>query len=81
MNTLNFCQKAFVEKLVKSYGYRVQDTYKEIARKIGGMSYGTVRNHLLRLEKLEYIQIENRGKYHQVYNLNADKIKEIFNER
>jgi DNA-binding transcriptional ArsR family regulator len=67
-------QKLFLKEVVKKYGYTVCDTYKGIAQKVNGISYGTVRNHLLALEAAKVLKIENKGKYNQIYYLSKDKV-------
>jgi Fe2+ or Zn2+ uptake regulation protein len=73
-------QEVFLRKLVRVYGYTAKDTYKEMAVKIGNICYGTVRNHLLALEEAKVLKIENKGKYHQTYHLNRNKVKTILND-
>jgi len=72
-------QEVFLRKVVKIYGYTAKDTYKDIAAKIGGICYSSVRNHLLALEDAKLLKIENKGKYHQTYHLNKNKVEAIFN--
>jgi hypothetical protein len=79
MKQLNFTRKSFLKELVKTYGYTVQDTYKEIACKIGGVCYCTARNYLLNFEKIGILTIENKGKYNQAYYLDKDKVDRIIN--
>ena len=69
MKDLNFYQRAFMMALIEKYGYIVQATLKEMAQSIGGTSYTSVRNYLLELEKIGYIEIENKGKRCQTYHL------------
>jgi phage anti-repressor protein len=73
-------QKLFLREVVKKYGYTIRDTYKGIAQKVNGISYGTVRNHLLALEAAKVLKIENKGKYYQIYYMDKDKVNKIINE-
>lgn len=73
-------QKLFLKEMVKKYGYTIQDTYKGIAQTVNGISYGTVRNHLLALEVAKVLKIENKGKYNQAYYLDKDKVNKIIND-
>ena len=79
MEKLNFHQRAFVMALIEKYGYTVQATLKEIAQEIGNISYSSVRNYLLALETTKLLKIENKGKYHQAYHLDKNKVEAIFN--
>jgi DNA-binding transcriptional ArsR family regulator len=62
------------------YGYTIRDTYKGMVQKLKGLSYGTVRNHLLALEAAKVLKIENKGKYNQAYYLDKDKVDKIIND-
>jgi len=73
-------QEVFLRNLVKIYGYTAKDTYKEMSVKISGISYSSVRNHLLALEAAEVLKIENKGRYHQTYHLDKDKVNEALND-
>jgi predicted ArsR family transcriptional regulator len=73
-------QKLFLRELVKMYGYIIQETYKDMAKKLGGINYGTVRNHLLALEAIGVLKIENKSKYNQVYYLDRKKADRIMND-
>ena len=73
-------QEVFLRRLVKIYGYTAKDTYKEMSVKISGISYSSVRNHLLALEAAEVLKIENKGKYNQTYRLDKDKAERILND-
>jgi DNA-binding transcriptional ArsR family regulator len=72
-------QKLFLRELVKMYGYIIQETYKDMAQKLGGINYGTVRNHLIALEAAKVLKIENKSKYNQVYHLDRKKVTRIIN--
>lgn len=78
LNGIDFPQLGFFIWLYCTYGMYVKGTYKEIAKLTNNLSYGTVRNYLLLLEKVNYLQIENKGKWHQMYCLNADVVNLIF---
>lgn len=77
LNGVDFPQFGFFVWLYGTYGMDVKGTYKEIAKLTNRLSYGTVRNYLLALEKANYLQIENKGKWHQIYCLNADVVNLI----
>ena len=72
--------EVFLRKLVKIYGYTAKDTYKDMAVKISGIGYSSVRNHLLALEAAKVLKIENKGKYHQTYYLDKTLIEKLMNE-
>jgi hypothetical protein len=77
---LGFPQLGFFAWLYGMYGAHVQGTYEQISNTTGGrLSLSAVRVYLLALEQAGYLSIENRGKWHQVYNLNTDKLKSLFN--
>ena len=73
-------QEVFLRRLVKIYGYTAKDTYKDMAVKISGISYSSVRNYLLALEAAKVLKIESKGKYHQTYHLDKDKAERILND-
>ena len=78
MNGIDFAQFGFFVWLFCTYGIFIKGTYKEIAKLTNSLSYGTVRNYLLALEKANYLQVKNKGKWHQIYSLNVNMVNLIF---
>jgi DNA-binding transcriptional ArsR family regulator len=79
MEKLKFSRKCFLKELVKAYGYTVEDTYKGIVCKIGGVCYTSVRNYLSSFKEMGILTIERKYNY-QIYYLDKDKVNKIINE-
>lgn len=67
----------FLKWFIMTYGYESKRTYRQIASDTGRICFMTVKHHLVNLEKMGVLQIENKGTRHQVLHIlkgNADKM-------
>lgn len=67
----------FLKWFVTTYGYESKRTYRQIAADTGRICFMTVKHHLVNLEKMGALQIENKGTRHQVLHIlkeNADMV-------
>lgn len=67
----------FLKWFITTYGYESKRTYRQIAADTGRICFMTVKHHLVNLEKMGVLQIENKGTRHQVLRIlkgNADKV-------
>lgn len=67
----------FLKWFISTYGYESKNTYRRIAADTGRICFMTVKHHLVNLEKMGVLQIENKGTRHQVLHIlkeNADKM-------
>ncbi len=67
----------FLKWFITTYGYESKRTYRQIAADTGRICFMTVKHHLVNLEKMGVLQIENKGTHHQVLHIlkeNVDKM-------
>ena len=57
----------------KFYNGATSDTYMQIANNYSQCNYGTIRNHIIELNKNGYIKIENPGKHCQKFIVIEEK--------
>lgn len=67
----------FVRCLIDIYGYHINKSYREMAKDLKTISHTTVQHHILKLEKLGVISIENKSKKNQTLYISFDKLKEM----
>ena len=66
----------FLKWFIATYGYKTNRSYRQIASDTGRVCFMTVKHHLVNLEKMGVLQIENKGTRCQVLHIlkeNADK--------
>ena len=67
----------FLKWFITTYGYESKCTYRQIAVDTGRICFMTVKHHLINLENMGVLQIENKGTRHQVLHIlkeNADMV-------
>lgn len=67
----------FLKCFIATYGYERRQTYRQIATDTGRICFMTVKHHLVNLERMGVLQIENKGTHRQVLHIlkdNADKM-------
>lgn len=67
----------FVRCLIDIYGCHINKSYREMAKDLKTISHTTVQHHILKLEKLGVISIENKSKKNQALHISLDKLKEM----
>lgn len=67
----------FVKCLVELYGYDIQKSYRKIAEDLKSISHTTVQHHILKLESMGIITIENKGNIKQTLHISFEKLKEM----
>lgn len=68
----------FVKCLVELYGYDIQKSYRKIAEDLKSISHTTVQHHVLKLETMGIITIENKGSLKQILHISSDKFNDVF---
>lgn len=72
----------FIKCLIELYGFDIQKSYRKIAEDLKTVSHTTVQHHVLKLEKMGIITIENKGNIKQVLHISSKKLNEVLeNER
>ena len=66
----------FVKCLIERYGYDIQKPYRKIAEELKVISHSTVQHHILKLERMGIITIENKGSKTQILHISANKLNE-----
>lgn len=66
----------FLRFLVETYGFTIQRSYRKIAADTGSISFVAVQHHILKLEAMGIITIENKGTRYQVLHISEDKFNE-----
>lgn len=67
----------FLRFLVETYGFIIQRSYRKIAADAGSISFVAVQHHILKLEKMGIITIENKGERYQVLHISVDKYNKV----
>ena len=67
----------FVKCLIGLYGYDIQKSYRKIAEDLKAISHTTVQHHVLKLEKMGIITIENKGNIKQTIHISSKKLNDI----
>lgn len=81
MNKKEFRLVGFLTELVKRYGYTIERySYRDLENEMKSVTYATIRNYMVDLERLGYLTIERKGSCKQAFILNKDKVKSVFNE-
>lgn len=72
----------FIKCLIELYGFDIQKSYRKIAEDLKTVSHTTVQHHVLKLEKMGIITIENKRSIKQVLHISSKKLNEVLeNER
>lgn len=72
----------FIKCLIELYGFDIQKSYRKIAEDLKTVSHTTVQHHVLKLEKMDIITIENKRSIKQVLHISSKKLNEVLeNER
>ena len=68
MNKKEFRLVGFLTELVKRYGYTIERySYRDLENEMKNVTYATIRNYMVDLERLGYLTIER--KYVVINNL------------
>lgn len=70
----------FLKWFIATYGYESKRTYRQIAEDTGRVCFMTVKHHLVNLEKMGVLQIENKGTHHQVLHILKDNAEKVIKE-
>lgn len=67
----------FVKCLVELYGYDIRKSYRKIAGDLKTISHTTVQHHILKLEGMGVITVENKGGLQQTLHISSEKLNEM----
>ncbi len=80
MSKKEFRLVGFLTELVKHYGYTIERySYRDLESDLKSVTYATIRNYMMDLERLGYLKIERKGTSKQAFILNKDKVKSLLN--
>lgn len=68
----------FAKCLIELYGYDIQKSYRKIAEDLKTISHTTVQHHVLKLEKMGVITIDNKGNIKQTLHISLKKFNDVF---
>ncbi len=67
----------FVRCLIDTYGCHINKSYREMAKDLKVVSHATVQHHILKLETLGVITIENKSSKRQTLHISLSNLKEM----